>query len=239
MSINLFILAIAPTITYLIWIYLKDKYDREPVKELSKFFTLGVLVSVIAIMFEWVLLKFDYIKGYTNIIYLSFIVAGLTEEILKAVVLIPNLLRERNFNEELDGVVYSVFLSLGFATVENIIYIILEDKNMAFQIGLTRAVVSIPAHIIFATIMGYYVSKYKFSNKEIKKREYIVLAVLTPTLVHGFFDFLLMIQSKYFIIIFILYMMILIKISLDIIDEYIRKSKKRFKLRKTKDKKID
>ena len=67
---------------------------------------------------------------------MSFIVAGLVEEGLKALVLIPDLLKEKNFNERLDGIIYSVFLSLGFATIENIIYILLEDQYQLLKLEL-------------------------------------------------------------------------------------------------------
>ena len=50
--------------------------------------------------------------------------------------LIPNLLKEKSFNERLDGIIYSVFLSLGFATIENIIYILFEDQTSAFEVGV-------------------------------------------------------------------------------------------------------
>ena len=154
MKLELLVLAIAPVATIILWIYLKDKYDKEPVITLSKFFILGILVSVLAIYVEELLIKLNTFSKIGYMIYISFIVAGLTEEGLKALILIPNLLREKNFNEKLDGIIYSVFLSLGFATVENIIYILFEDPTSVFQVSIIRAIISIPAHMMFAIIMG-------------------------------------------------------------------------------------
>ena len=159
MKLDLLILAIAPVVTIILWIYLKDKYDKEPIYILSKFFIIGILVSVVAIYIEETLIKINIFIGKTYIFYMSFIVAGLVEEGLKALVLIPNLLKEKNFNERLDGIIYSVFLSLGFATVENIIYILLEDPISAFEVGVIRSIISVPAHMMFAVIMGYYITK--------------------------------------------------------------------------------
>lgn len=235
MKLDLLILAIAPTIACILWIYLKDKYDKEPILTLGKFFAMGVFISVIAFIVEGILIKVNVLKGYSSYIYISFIVAALTEEGLKAIVLIPNLIAEKKFNEKLDGIIYSIFLSLGFATVENVIYILFEDINIAFQVGIIRSVISIPAHMMFAITMGYYVSKYKFSNNKMKKREYITLAILVPILLHGIFDFILMIESKLSIIVFLVYIIFLWKINLDKLDEYTNNSKKRFlKLRKKK-----
>lgn len=239
MSLNIFTLAIAPTIAYIFWIYLKDKYDKEPINRLVKFFLLGVFMGVIALIIEFILLKLDILTGYTSIIYISFIVAGMTEEGLKAFVLIPNLLKERYFNEELDGIIYSVFLSLGFATLENLLYILKEDQSTVIQVGLIRAIISVPAHMLFAITMGYYISKYKFSTDKFKKREYLILSVLIPILIHGVFDFILMIEYRWSIILFVVYVIFLGKLNLDKLDKYIINSKNRFKRRKKRIRKDD
>lgn len=95
MKLDLLILAIAPVVTIILWIYLKDKYDKEPICILSKFFIIGILVSILAIYTEETLIKINIFIGKTYIFYMSFIVAGLVEEGLKALVLIPNLLKKK------------------------------------------------------------------------------------------------------------------------------------------------
>ena len=228
MKLELLVLAIAPVATIILWIYLKDKYDKEPVITLSKFFILGILVSVLAIYVEELLIKLNTFSKIGDMIYISFIVAGLTEEGLKALILIPNLLRERNFNEKLDGIIYSVFLSLGFATVENIIYILFEDPTSVFQVSIIRAIISIPAHMMFAIIMGYYISKYKFNSSKSKPKTYLIMSIIVPILLHGIFDFILMIPYRWSIIVFVAYIVFLWKISLDKVDEYTDNSRRRF-----------
>ena len=244
MKLELLVLAIAPVATIILWIYLKDKYDKEPVITLSKFFILGILVSALAIYVEELLIKLNTFSKIGDMIYISFIVAGLTEEGLKALILIPNLLRERNFNEKLDGIIYSVFLSLGFATVENIIYILFEDPTSVFQVSIIRAIISIPAHMMFAIIMGYYISKYKFNSSKSKPKTYLIMSIIVPILLHGIFDFILMIQYRWSIIVFIAYIVFLWKISLDKLDEYTDNSRRRFlkryrRYKKRKDDKSD
>ena len=159
---------------------------------------------------------------------MSFIVAGLVEEGLKELVLIPNLLKEKSFNERLDGIIYSVFLSLGFATIENIIYILFEEQTSAFEVGVIRSIISVPAHMMFAVIMGYYISKYRFTSSKAKKRKYLTLSIVLPILLHGVFDFILMIQYRWSIIVFIVYIVYLWKSSLDKLDEYTNNSRKKF-----------
>ena len=244
MKLELLVLAIAPVATIILWIYLKDKYDKEPVITLSKFFILGILVSVLAIYVEELLIKLNTFSKIGYMIYISFIVAGLTEEGLKALILIPNLLREKNFNEKLDGIIYSVFLSLGFATVENIIYILFEDPTSVFQVSIIRAIISIPAHMMFAIIMGYYISKYKFNSSKSKPKTYLIMSIIVPILLHGIFDFILMIPYRWSIIVFIAYIVFLWKISLDKLDEYTDNSRRRFlkryrRYKKRKDDKSD
>ena len=227
MKLELLILAIAPVITIVLWIYLKDKYDKEPIHILTKFFTFGVLISVLAIYIEEWFIKINIFSESINIFYMSFIVAGLVEEGLKSLILIPNLLKEKNFNEKLDGIIYSVFLSLGFATVENIIYMLYEDPTSAFEVGVIRSIISVPAHMMFGVIMGYYISKYKFTDCKSKKRN-LILAIILPILLHGVFDFILMIQYRWSIIVFIAYIVYLWKISLDKLDEYTNNSRRKF-----------
>ncbi|MBQ3421987.1 MAG: PrsW family intramembrane metalloprotease, partial [Romboutsia sp.] len=197
MKIEILILAISPIIACIFWIYLKDKYDKEPTSALTKYFCLGILTSFICIIVENLLQRLYSSQGISFILYTSFIVAGLAEELIKAIILIPNLTREKYFNEKLDGIIYSVFLSLGFATIENIIYIVHESYEYVFQLGLSRAIISVPAHIMFGITMGYYIGKFKFEKNKNKKLKYIFMSIFIPALLHGIFDFILMIRYKW------------------------------------------
>ncbi|WP_195251574.1 PrsW family intramembrane metalloprotease [Romboutsia sp. 1001713B170207_170306_H8] len=239
MKIRVLILAISPVLACLIWIYLKDRYDKEPIIILIKYFILGIVTSILGIGIERLLINTNILDGIDFIFYISFVVAGLTEESLKALILIPSLLKEKYFNEKLDGIIYSVFLSLGFATIENIIYILYENESLILQVSLSRAIISIPAHIMFAITMGYYIGKYKFEENQIKKRQYLMMSVLVPIFIHGVFDFILMIRYKWSISVFVAYLVLLWKINLDKLDRYMELSKIRFlKYIKIRQKKI-
>ncbi|MEG0855391.1 MAG: PrsW family intramembrane metalloprotease [Terrisporobacter sp.] len=237
MKIWIIILAILPVVGFIRWIYIKDKYEKEPPLKLLKYFILGIIVSILAIFIEGFLIKLDMFNGMLSNLYVAFFVAGFTEEGLKAVMLIPILLREKDFNEKLDGIIYSVFLSLGVATIENILYLMREKCETSFELGLSRGLISIPAHIMFAITMGYYISKYKFEENDDIKNKYIVKSVLIPILLHGIFDFILMIATRWAIIIFIVYVIFLWKINLDKLDKFTLYSKIRYYKKKYKDKK--
>ena len=238
MKIYLLFLAILPVSCFMIWIYYKDKYDKEPILTLVKYFLVGILVSILCIFIE---LYFNYLNifnGLASYIYVAFFVTAFTEEGVKSIILIPMLLREKHFNEKLDGIIYSIFLSLGFATIENIIYLMKEKSEFTLSLSITRGLISIPTHIMFAITMGYYISKYKF-NKENNKNKYLYFAIITPVLLHGVFDFILMTGYRWAIIVFIVYVMFLWKTNLDKLDKYTLYSKIRFYKRKNKRRKGD
>lgn len=235
MKIYLLILALIPVGCFIGWIYYKDKYEREPPIKLVEYFVLGILVSILAIFIELYLSKLNNFNGILSNIYTAFFVAALTEEGLKSIILIPMLLREKNFNEKLDGIIYSIFLSLGFATIENIIYLMRERIDLLFSLSITRGLISIPSHIMFAITMGYYISKYKFDKYN--KKKYLYFAVIIPILLHGVFDFILMIGYRWAIIVFVVYLIFLWKINLDKLDKYTLYSKIRFYKRKNKSRK--
>ena len=235
MKIYLLILALIPVGCFIGWIYYKDKYEREPPIKLVEYFVLGILVSILAIFIELYLSKLNNFNGILSNIYTALFVAALTEEGLKSIILIPMLLREKNFNEKLDGIIYSIFLSLGFATIENIIYLMRERIDLLFSLSITRGLISIPSHIMFAITMGYYISKYKFDKYN--KKKYLYFAVIIPILLHGVFDFILMIGYRWAIIVFVVYLIFLWKINLDKLDKYTLYSKLRFYKRKNKSRK--
>ena len=228
MRFDLLILSIFPVVLFLIWIYIKDKYNKEPLLIIFKYFLFGILCSILAIYLEDLFLSYELFIGNSYNIYLSFIVAGLIEEGLKFIFLNLFLLKEKSFDEKLDGIIYSVILSLGFACVENIMYLFFEESNLAYKVGIMRGLVSIPTHIMFGIIMGYYFSKFKFENTKIRKRQYLVISLIFPVVLHGVFDFILMIESRWSIILFMIYTVFLWKFSLDKLDEYIKNSKNNF-----------
>ena len=102
-----------------------------------------------------------------------------------------------NFNEKFDGIVYAVFIALGFAAIENIMYVFRGGYN----VGYVRALTAVPAHALFGTVMGYYFGHARFYPK---RRTYnLFLAFLMPFIWHGLYDFLVMSQRQSLLLVFI------------------------------------
>lgn len=239
MKIYILILAILPISFFIGWVYLKDKYEKEPPIKLIEYFLLGILVSILSIFLELYFSKLNIFSGIVEYLYIAFFVTALTEEGLKSMVFIPIVLKDKNFNEKLDGIIYSIFLSLGFATIENIIYLMKERLDLSLGLGISRGLISIPSHIMFAITMGYYISKYKFAKEDCKNNKYLIYAIVIPILLHGVFDFILMIGYRWAIIVFVVYIIFLWKFNLDKLDKYALYSKIRFYKRENKRRKGD
>ena len=188
----LLLLSVLPAALLIIFIYRQDKYQKEPFKSLLKAFFGGMLAVVFTIITVKII---DYTIGlipYLNqtVFYDSFITAGIPEELCKFLVFMIFIWHDKNFDEYFDGIVYASFISLGFATVENIMYVL----PGGIATGVVRALISVPAHFLFAVIMGYFLSLAKFSNG--KKAGYIILGLVIAMIAHGLFDWLLMFSDR-------------------------------------------
>lgn len=195
---NLLIVALGPIFVILIYIYIRDKYEKEPWGLLVKTFIAGALITLPIIFVEDILSAFAVnLEGLWNAAYTAFIVAGFTEELFKYLVVFLFILKNSNFNERFDGIVYAVFVSLGFAAVENILYV----YNYGMNTGLLRAITAVPAHALFGIVMGFYFGKSLFNSR----KKYLFLALTIPILLHGIYDFLLMSGKEILLLLFIPY----------------------------------
>lgn len=136
-------------------------------------------------------------------LYLSFVVASLVEELFKFIVVYALVFGNSNYNERYDGIVYSVFVSLGFALVENILFVTNPELG-GIVTGVMRGVVSVPAHALYGLYMGYYMSMAKYVNKK-----YVVLSFGIPYILHGVFDTILSFDFFLNFGIIVMYMIIL------------------------------
>lgn len=129
--------------------------------------------------------------------YTAFFSSAGVEEAVKFLFLFLLIWGNRNFNEPLDGIVYGVFLSLGFAWVENIIYVT-HPVLGGFETALTRAVLSVPGHGLFGVQMGYYLALGKFQNR----KSCLLWAFFAPYLAHGLYNYFLLEKENLFWIFF-------------------------------------
>jgi RsiW-degrading membrane proteinase PrsW (M82 family) len=196
---SLLFISIAPILIVALYIYLRDKYEKEPLPLLIKALFSGVLIVFPAAFIEGRLgsLKPFEPDGLAVAFYSGFIIASLTEEGLKYLVFMLFFWRNRNFNEKFDGIVYAVFISLGFAMVENIIYV----SRGGYSVGMLRAITAVPAHALFGTVMGYHLAHARFYPARRVKQ--LILAFVMPFLWHGLYDFLLMSKRELLLLVFI------------------------------------
>lgn len=186
-----FISALLPVLILLYFIYRKDKLQPEPLGRLVWTFFVGCLCVIPASLMELVLTPFAPSDPVTGGLFTGYAVAGFSEELCKLLLLLWVVWKSPYFDEYFDGIVYAVFLSLGFACVENIMYVFSGDDPMA--VALTRGLLAVPAHFLFAVIMGYHLALAKFDLP--KRRTHLFHALLYPVLLHGTYDALLMVSS--------------------------------------------
>jgi RsiW-degrading membrane proteinase PrsW (M82 family) len=196
--LNLLLLASAPVIIILVYVYIRDKYQKEPAGLLFKTLLVGALTTIPILLVETWLSKFMvYFSGLHAAAYNAFVVAAFTEEFFKFAALYYLIWRHKEFDEKYDGIVYAVFVSLGFALVENIMYVFQYGHEVAYA----RALTAVPVHAILGITMGYYFSLAKFYKK--RRTVNFLTALLMPILLHGIYDFILMSQHQMFLLIFI------------------------------------
>lgn len=222
--LNLFITAITPGVALGLLFYFFDRHDREPIKILFKVFLMGILSVLPTIIIENILSSFNIFSGIFRVAYTAFIVAGFTEEYFKRLVVIKTVYFNPVFNEKLDGIVYCVMSAIGFATIENIMYVVFRFSDVE-SIGLYRAILSVPAHMLFAVTMGYYLSMAKFSPSPVQSNYYYKKSLTVPMILHGIFDFILMSEIKLLMMLFIPFVIYLWIVNLKKLNLYYKDSK--------------
>ena len=194
MSYLILLTALLPIVILVYYIYHKDKKSPEPTGQLVKAFLFGVLSVPVSFCMS---IPFGIIGLYpveaTSIlgsIGTAFFGAAIPEEIAKFFMLWLLLRKNRYFDEKMDGIVYAVCVSMGFAALENIMYLF-SNAESYLSVGIARAIFAIPGHFCFGILMGYYYSLAKFYPKMSKK--YKTLILIAPILVHGIYDSILFI----------------------------------------------
>ncbi|MDF2949106.1 MAG: PrsW family intrarane metalloprotease [Sedimentibacter sp.] len=223
-NLNLFITAVTPGIALGLIIYWFDRHDREPIRMLLKVFILGIISVIPTVIVENLLMNFNIFGGILGAGYTAFIVAGLVEEYMKRQVVIKQVYYNPVFNEKLDGIVYCVMSALGFATIENIMYVVFRFPDVE-SIGLYRALLSVPAHMLFAITMGYYLSLSKFASTPEESNYFYKKSLTVPVILHGIFDFILMSGIELLMLLFIPFVIYLWVTNLKKLNMYYNDSK--------------
>ncbi len=179
---------VAPGLALLSYFYLKDEYGSEPISVVFKTFLYGALLVFPIAFIQYVLETENIVQSE---IINAFLLSGLLEEFFKWFILIYTVYQHVSFDEPYDGIVYGAAVSLGFATVENIVFLIANGMEYA----LSRALLPVSSHALFGVIMGFYIGKGKFIIQS--KRTWLSLSLILPFLLHGIYDFILMNQQNW------------------------------------------
>ncbi len=186
--------ALLPVFLILRYVYLLDKKEREPLGFVLKVVIWGAifsipcagaerfLISMISSYYDPATVQFAWMENTVGV--------ALVEEFSKWLVFMIFVWRNKNFDHKYDGIVYAVSASLGFAALENILYIV----SYGTGVSVGRAIFAIPGHATFGVFMGFFLSRAKISwraGKYFRMRNLKILALLIPMLIHGGYDFLL------------------------------------------------
>ena len=185
--------AAAPGFALLTYLYLKDRYETEPVKIVLRMFICGAL-SVFPLM---VLQRALILAFGENTFVFSFIYSAGMEELIKFAILYLLIYRHIAFDEPYDGIVYAAAVSLGYATLENIVYAL--TSYTTFSQIMLRALLPVSGHALFAVVMGYYMGRAKFSGDPRKTKLLLLMSLSMPILYHGIFDYILTDYQTYWV----------------------------------------
>ena len=190
---NLVVIALLPAVLLTVFIYKKDRVESEPVRLIIKLLVLGAVSCVPAALLEGVISKMlasmNIRSPYVSAFLEAFAVAALCEELMKLMFLRFTTWKNAAFDYQFDAIVYAVSVSLGFAALENVLYVL----GNGFSTGILRAFTSVPGHAIFGVFMGYYYGYAKLAEvrgQATLAREYTALSLLIPILLHGVYDFI-------------------------------------------------
>jgi RsiW-degrading membrane proteinase PrsW (M82 family) len=200
MFLILLFVAVAPGLFLLWYFYHRDKFEHEPKKLIFKIFFFGSLTVIPAIIFEVILEKaFDaFTSGVLNVFLVCFIAVAPVEEILKFFVVRNWAYNRPEFDEIMDGIVYAVSASLGFATLENIMYVL----SNGLGVGVIRAFLAVPGHAMYGAIMGFFIGRAKFNAPHASRL--MTTGVLLAILFHGIYDFLLLTKTAFAVLVIVL-----------------------------------
>jgi RsiW-degrading membrane proteinase PrsW (M82 family) len=207
----LLLAALLPAIILLVRVYRLDTIEKEPSGLLWKLILFGAISGVVAGGVEWLLLSLlGQFFAETDLAYLiieNFVIIAGTEELCKRFPVKKFAWNNPAFDYRFDAIVYCVFSAIGFAALENVLYVM----QYGFSTAVTRALLSVPGHFFFAVYMGLYLGEAKEAERrgfESRRSYFMSCSLFVPMLLHGFWDFCLSFQSWIMTIIFYVFVLV-------------------------------
>ncbi|QFF98685.1 protease PrsW [Psychrobacillus glaciei] len=179
--------AIAPALALLSYFYLRRDIEEEPSKLLLHTFIYGAILTFPILFIQHVIQEE---KVISSIFVHQALVTSALEEFFKWLILIIAIYKHVEFDDPYDGILYGASVSLGFATIENILYLLNFGMDQAFL----RALLPVSSHALFGVVMGYYLGRAKFSDDKIAKYE-IFYAFLASFTLHCVYNSILIIKG--------------------------------------------
>ncbi len=193
----LLLLAILPPLLYAIYMYRRDRWDKEPFSMILKSFFIGWLIVIPILVVDIALEKWIgfgassvHKNSLMGSIVMAFGFAAFVEEGFKYLAFKRLIWNSKYFDEHYDGILYATLIALGFACLENIGYVL----NGGVAAGWARAFTAVPGHGFDGIAMGYFFSIARFKTRF--PTRYLLLAFLVPFLLHGVYDFLVIEASR-------------------------------------------
>ena len=204
--------ALLPALVLLFLVYRADKVEKEPVDLILKLILMGVLSALLASAVESLgMAALDRMVSPNNPYYtvlLAFLVVAAVEEGCKFLLLKKRSWNNPNFDFMFDGIVYAAAVSLGFAALENIIYVF----GYGLSVAPARAVFAIPGHLSFSVFMGYFYGRARLaanSGDVSRSRLNLWAAYLSAVFFHGFYDTCAMTESDTAALLFLIFVAIM------------------------------
>lgn len=194
MSVGLLLLAIVPGFALLMFFYFRDRYKKEPLWPIFLAFVLGAFVTLPASASSSFLQRLTgWLRPGTGIaqIFLGTIfIVALVEEGWKFFVIRFYCYHRPEFDEPYDGIMYSTAVALGFATLENILYVFTPGVLGGWRTGILRAVMAVPSHAFYGVLVGFFLGEAKFSRSSAEANLLGLIGFVLAVIAHGLYDFI-------------------------------------------------
>ena len=217
----LILAAVIPAVFLMIKVYRADRMEKESGYLLRQLVITGILSTIIALIEEkigeWILSCFVPGNKLLYQIILYFVIVAIAEESSKYFFLKKRTWNNPEFNCQYDGVVYAVFVSLGFALWENINYVL----SYGFSTAIVRAITAIPGHACFGVFMGVFyglASKQYNRGKKFSSKIFRIFSVVLPVLLHGSYDFIASMENTMGGLYFVAFVIILFALSFGLVN---------------------
>ena len=205
-DVNIMLLSgLLPAILLLLYIRYRDKQQPEPRAKIIKGIIYGILSIVVSLLISQIWSPLPYFIGFGWIyeipmvrgIFTSFYNAAIPEETAKLFMLWLLLRKNKEFNQNIDGIVYAVCIAMGFAGLENVMYIFNAEEEPWQAIAIVRSLFAVPGHYIFGVLMGFFYSIVHFCPQKYGKYKNMIW--IAPVLAHGLYDSICFLGEEHYL----------------------------------------